>query len=194
MGATTRVTRQPAKTDTTDENSDINIECIGIPQLRSVKYYQVSRCPALTTECYLRPRNVTQISAAACRLRVVTETWCRPNSRWAAHFLIRPLPCGHAIHEQNDRFCALPLLPSAGAFPRRSAGMIREAPTRALLLWFRGGLGVVSGPWTRPDLRFRLRRSGCLSSGLPAGSQSLHPPAVPVLSSPSLPRPGGPRA
>jgi LuxR family transcriptional regulator, maltose regulon positive regulatory protein len=40
--------------------------------------------------------------------------------------------------------------------------------------------GPLLGPGTRPDLRFGRRRSGCLSSGLPAGSQSWHPPAVPV--------------
>ena len=42
------------------------------------------------------------------------------------------------------------------------------------LPWFRGGLGVVPGPGTRPDLRFGRRRSGCLSGGLSAGSQSWH--------------------
>jgi hypothetical protein len=78
----------------------------------------------------------------------------------------------------------------------RSAGMIREAPARALVLWFRGGLGVVPGPGTRPDPRFGRRRSGCLSSGLPAGSRSWHPPAVPVRSARSWQRPGftGPAA
>jgi len=54
----------------------------------------------------------------------------------------------------------------------RSAGMIREAPTRALLQWFRGGSGVVSGPGTRPDSRSGRRRQGCPVTGVSAGSQS----------------------
>lgn len=64
--------------------------------------------------------------------------------------------------------------------PTRSAGMIREAPTRALLAWFRGGLGVVSGPGTRPDPRSGRRRQGCPVTGMSAGSQSWHLPALPV--------------
>src|SRR6266496_703389 len=37
--------------------------------------------------------------------------------------------------------------------PNDPAGMIREAPTRVWLWWFRGGSGVVSEPGTRPDPR-----------------------------------------
>ena len=62
----------------------------------------------------------------------------------------------------------------------RSAGMMREAPTHALLQWFRGGSGVVSGPGTRPDPRSGRRRQGCPFTGVSAGSQSWHPPALPV--------------
>src|SRR5439155_17781685 len=42
---------------------------------------------------------------------------------------------------------------SLAANPPISAGMIGETPTHALLQWFRGGSGVVSGPGTRPDPR-----------------------------------------
>jgi len=62
----------------------------------------------------------------------------------------------------------------------RSAGMMREAPTHALLQWFRGGSGVVSGPGTRPDPRSGRRRRGCPVTGVSAGSRSWHPPALPV--------------
>ena len=61
-----------------------------------------------------------------------------------------------------------------------SAGRIREAPTHALLPWFCGGLGVASEPGTRPDPRVGRCRSGCPANDLPAGSQSWHPPALPV--------------
>jgi len=85
-----------------------------------------------------------------------------------------------SAHTHNERCVLPPIYLHLIYGPRISAGMIGEAPTRALLLWFRGGLGVVSGPGTRPDLRFGRRRSGCLSCGLSAGSQSWHPPAVPA--------------
>ncbi len=48
--------------------------------------------------------------------------------------------------------------PSALGVPTRTAGRIGEAPTRVLLPWFRGGLGVASEPGTRPDPRFGRRR------------------------------------
>jgi len=58
--------------------------------------------------------------------------------------------------------------------------MEAEFATRAWLPWLCGGTGVVSGSGTRPDPRFGRRRWGCPATGLPAGSQSWHPPALPV--------------
>jgi len=40
----------------------------------------------------------------------------------------------------------------------------------------------MSGPGTRPDPRSGRRRRGCPVTGVSAGSQSWHPPALPVWS------------
>src|SRR5690348_14075534 len=91
--------------------------------------------------------------------------------------------CGMVLDQIADTVRSLPSIPELliGAdnalSPRarlgaRSAGMMREAPTHALLQWFRGGSGVVSGPGTRPDPRSGRRRRGCPVTGVSAGSQS----------------------
>ena len=69
-----------------------------------------------------------------------------PNRRPGGRAQITPL-CAQSIAGDDLRQSA-----------QITAGMIRQAPTRALLWWFRGGSGVVPEPGTRPDPRSGRRR------------------------------------
>src|SRR5260370_9103272 len=63
-----------------------------------------------------------------------------------------------------------------------SAGRIREAPTRALLTWFCGGLGVASEPGARPDPPSRRPRFMFSCDPLFGPGPALPPPpAAPLI-------------